>query len=233
MPGHPTPTVLALDAAGSACSAALWRDGAIAAHRFEAMDYGHAEVLMPMVEEVIAGTGYDALDLIGVGVGPGAYTGLRIALSAARGLALATGLPVLGIGSVDAHLARVRANRVSGQVAVVLETRRADVYLALFAADDEALVPVRVLPVPDAAALLAHEAPDAFLTGDAVPRFVEAVEDGVALRGAETAHGDAGIIAGLAAARFAEHGAPDGPPRPLYLRAPDTTPPGADRQRLR
>ena len=84
MSGHPTPTVLALDAAGSACSAALWRDGAIAAHRFEAMDYGHAEVLMPMVEEVIAGAGYDALDLIGVGVGPGAYTGWLACSSAHR-----------------------------------------------------------------------------------------------------------------------------------------------------
>ena len=67
------------------------------------MDRGHAEALMPMVEDVVADHGYGAVDLICVGVGPGGYTGLRIALSAARGLGLATGLPMLGIRNTDVH----------------------------------------------------------------------------------------------------------------------------------
>ncbi len=227
------PTILALDGAGSACSAALWRDGSLHDARFAEMEYGHAEVLMPMVEAVVANTGYDALDLISVGTGPGGYTGLRIAISTARALALATQAPALGLDNFDIHRARARAAGVRGPVAVVLETRRDDVYLALYDADDRELIAATVAAPLAAAALIAGKEPEAFLTGDAATRFSDAAGDALRPVATEHAHADAATLAALAAVRFAERGAPDRPPSPLYLRAPDVASPQADRQRLR
>ena len=90
--------ILAFDTATSACSAALWEDGRVGARRFETMTRGHAEALVPMIADVMdeAGTNFPRLDLIAVTVGPGAFTGLRIGLAAARGMALAAAVPCLG-----------------------------------------------------------------------------------------------------------------------------------------
>ena len=91
--------ILAFDSATSACSAAIWRDGEIPARRFVAMERGQSEALIPMVVEVLkeAGLTYAEIDFIAVTVGPGSFTGVRIGLAAARGMALAGGLPVVGV----------------------------------------------------------------------------------------------------------------------------------------
>ncbi|MCB2100253.1 MAG: tRNA (adenosine(37)-N6)-threonylcarbamoyltransferase complex dimerization subunit type 1 TsaB, partial [Rhodobacterales bacterium] len=101
---HRSATLLALDSATGACSAAVRAGGALVAHRFQAMARGQAEALMPMAAEVLAEAGLTATDLDGVAVtrGPGAFTGLRIGLSAARGLALAAGVPCLGVTTFQA-----------------------------------------------------------------------------------------------------------------------------------
>ena len=91
--------ILALDAATTACSAALWVDGKIVARRFQAMNRGQAEALLPMVAEVLAEAQMTKPDLIAVTVGPGAFTGIRIGLAAARGLGLAWNIPVAGIST--------------------------------------------------------------------------------------------------------------------------------------
>lgn len=226
------PTVLAFDAAGGACSAALWRGGSLAAHRWEEMDRGHGEVLMPMVEAVTAECGYGALDLICVGTGPGGYTGLRIAVAAARGLALATGLPVLGVPNLALH--RFQASRVHPDMAcaVILETRRADYYLQAFAADGVPSEDPEVLPAETVVDRLAAFGPQIVLAGDAVTRFSES-DAGTSDTGAILVpqHADAAALAELGADRFTE--ATRTPPSPLYLRPPDVSPPAADRQRLR
>jgi tRNA threonylcarbamoyl adenosine modification protein YeaZ len=102
-------SVLGLDATGSACSAALLRDDRALAHRFAAMERGQAEALVPMIASVLAEAALPvaALDLIAVTVGPGAFTGVRIGLAAARGLALASGVPALGVTSFAAVAAAV------------------------------------------------------------------------------------------------------------------------------
>ena len=76
-------SVLAVDAAGSACSAAVWRDGAIVARRFAEMEHGQAEALIPMVQAVMAeaGLGFESLDLIAASTGPGSYTGVRVGIA--------------------------------------------------------------------------------------------------------------------------------------------------------
>ena len=225
------PTVLALEAAGSACSAALWYDGAVVARRLEAMERGHAEALMPMVEEVVRAHGYGSLDLICVGIGPGGYTGLRIALAAARGLGLATGLPMLGIANPAVHERMARTLGAEGMVAVVLETRRTDFFVQLFDVDGTAAGAPAVLSAQQTAELLVRTEASLTIAGDAVARFAGSVPerpDNWTLLAPQ--HADAGVLAELGAARAAQ--ASRTPPQPLYLRAPDTSPPAADKQRL-
>lgn len=232
MTSRTDPTVLALDAAGGACSAALWQAGKLVARRWNAMDRGHAEALMPMVEDVLGAGGYGAVDLICVGVGPGGYTGLRIALSAARGLGLATGLPMLGVGNSDVHERMARAFSPAGKIAVLLETRRAEFYVQLYAEEGVAEAdPVILSPAETVDALTQFGGAFA-IAGDAVARFRAGVTDAPdSWTFLEDQHADAGVLAELGAARV--HAASKVPPQPLYLRPPDASPPSADRQRLR
>jgi len=225
------PTILALDAAGSACSVALWRDGKILQSCFAEMDYGHAQALMPMVEEVITPHGYAALDLICVGTGPGAYTGLRIAISAARGLALATGLPALGIENFEVHALAARRRGGHGPLAVILETRRAEFYVRLFDADDAPRGEAEVLEGEALGELLASQARPLFLAGDAVARFLSDATVVLDIAGKHMGHADAALLAEIAGRRPVVQNT--APPSPVYLRPPDATPPRADRQRLR
>jgi len=98
------PLILAFDTSAAHCAAALLSGGRIIASRFEPMTTGQAEHLMVLLEDVLAegGVGWRELDAIGVGVGPGNFTGIRIAVSAARGLALGLEVPAIGISTFDA-----------------------------------------------------------------------------------------------------------------------------------
>lgn len=187
---------------------------------------------MPMARDAVADAGFQSLDLVAVSVGPGGYTGLRIAIAAARGLGLALGIPVMGIGSLDVHRHLARRDGVTGPVAVILETKRTDFYIQIFDTDDNAVLdPLVASPMEAEQQLVSHGA--AALVGDAVERFAAQVmniePDGAAPRNQAA---DAAAVAALAAVAFADPGDIP-PPRPLYLRQPDTSPPAADRQRLR
>lgn len=96
------PTILAFDTSGPYCAAALLHRGQMST-RIDDMARGQAEHLMPMLEEVLAaaGIGWHNLDAIGVGTGPGNFTGIRISVSAARGLALGLGIPAVGVTGFD------------------------------------------------------------------------------------------------------------------------------------
>jgi len=219
--------VLGFDTAGNGCSAAVLRDGRIAARRFAAMARGQAEQLLPMIEAVLdeAATPLAALDLIAVTVGPGAFTGLRIGIAAARGLALASGVAAIGITSFSAVAAAVPAEARAGRTLVVaLDSRRAEIYLQAFGADggtrgDGALV---------APADLARWVPAGplLLAGDAAPRLAAALASRQPALFAGPGIADAAEVARLAADSW-HPGLRPPPPRPLYLRAPDTTTPRA------
>ena len=108
--------VLAIDTALEACSAAvLDPGGGITASESLAMTRGHAETLMPLIARVMSGAGVEfaQLDRIAVTTGPGSFTGLRVGISAARGIALAAGKPAVGLSTLAAlaaqwHLCRRR-----------------------------------------------------------------------------------------------------------------------------
>ncbi|MGE5261644.1 MAG: tRNA (adenosine(37)-N6)-threonylcarbamoyltransferase complex dimerization subunit type 1 TsaB, partial [Actinomycetota bacterium] len=131
--------ILAMDTSMGACSAAvLCADGtAQSLHAREAlMALGHAEALMPMVQEVLAKAGIAAreLDLIAATVGPGSFTGVRIAIAAARGLALATEAKLYGTDSltVMARGALTRGLSPDGSFAVAVDAHRGMIYLGLY-----------------------------------------------------------------------------------------------------
>lgn len=237
MPDPATISVLALESAAGACSAALYTNGGIIARRWEAMARGHAEALVPMAAAVMDGCGYDSLDAVAVTVGPGAYTGLRIGLSAARGIALAAGLPIVGITSFAAVAHGVAPeNRTGSPMIVALETKRDDIYVQILDADlQPQSEPACLMPEEIAAALGQYlDSGPLLVAGDAARR-VQAVlpEDARLAPGDGLA--DAAIVAGLAVTQLTTGGsdATGLPPRPLYLRPPDATPPAADRHRLR
>ncbi len=97
-----TDTILAIDTCEKTCAAAIVSGGDALAKRVEEIGRGHAERLLPMIDELLAeaGVGFDALTRIAVCVGPGTFTGLRIGLSVARGLALSLGIPCVGVMSL-------------------------------------------------------------------------------------------------------------------------------------
>ncbi|PKP74508.1 MAG: tRNA (adenosine(37)-N6)-threonylcarbamoyltransferase complex dimerization subunit type 1 TsaB, partial [Alphaproteobacteria bacterium HGW-Alphaproteobacteria-6] len=106
----PDALVLGFDTSAAHCAAALLRGDRILAARAEAMGRGQAERLMPMLEEMLAGAGAGWRDLaaIGVGTGPGNFTGVRISVAAARGLAVALAIPAIGISGFEAGAALAR-----------------------------------------------------------------------------------------------------------------------------
>jgi tRNA threonylcarbamoyladenosine biosynthesis protein TsaB len=213
--------VLGFDCAGRGCAAAVLADGAVAASRSNPMERGQAEALLPLIASVLAeaATSLDELDLIAVTVGPGGFTGLRIGLAAARGLALATGLPVIGVTNFCAIAAAVPSDQRGDPVVVALDSKRAELFLQVFGADGEELGLGALVALEDAAAFV--PAGRLLLAGDGAERLAPVLA-GRARCLPGPGLPDPAVVArlGLAAWRPGEHPAL---PRPLYLRAPDTS----------
>ena len=212
--------ILALDAAAAACSVALWREGEVLAYRQSPMARGRAEALMPLVLEAMAAAGVDFPDLekIAVGVGPGSFTGIRIALAAARGIGLAAGRPVVGIDSFNALAAGIPSARLAGRsLLAVVESKRRELFGQYFDSHIRALGEPLVLAP---AALLERRPPGPLLVvGDGAPHL-PAGPDLTLVSG--PGRPDARAIARLAAEGRVILGSV-----PLYLRPPDVTLPRA------
>lgn len=209
-------SVLAVEAAGSACSAALWRDGAIVARRFALMEHGQAEALIPMVQAVMseAGMGFESLDLIAASTGPGSYTGLRVGLAAARALASSAGKPLSGVDSFDCIRAGVAE---AGSLLVALETRRSDLYIRFYDIDGRILDTDSVVSEAELIARFGGN-PPFWIAGDAAERAAALLEN--AKISEAPRHGDAAKVAEIAAFRWAAEKIPR-PAAPIYLRPPD------------
>ena len=202
--------VLGLDTCLNACSVAVLEGDTVLAHRSEAMARGHQERLALMARSAMveAGLRFDRLDRVGATVGPGSFTGLRVGVAFAKGLASALSIPAVGIGTLEALAAGT-----NGLVAAVIDARRDQVYLQVFE-NGEALMAPDGLLIGTALARLAELAisRDITLIGSGAPFLASALPDAIIL----TPDGcDARLIARLAAVRAIT------PIRPLYLRAPD------------
>lgn len=224
--------VLGIDTALLSCAAALVAAERPLAWRREERLRGHAERLLPMIEEVLAEAqvSFAAIDLIAVTIGPGTFTGLRIGLAAARGLALALDRPLAGVSTLEATAVAALQARPDLQevdcLAVIHDARREEVYVELFspAAGQDGLPMVTSLrsaaavPLDQLAALLPSGrlvvvGTGAHLIQADLPASVMVLTDRA------LADPDPRIVARLGARQWTQLGKL--PVRPLYLRAPD------------
>lgn len=115
------PLILGFDTSAAHCAAALLSGDTLLAARAEAMSRGQAERLMPLIQELLAEFDVDWPDLaaIGVGIGPGNFTGIRISVSLARGLALALNIPAIGVSTFDATRLHTSADAAPDAIATV------------------------------------------------------------------------------------------------------------------
>jgi tRNA threonylcarbamoyladenosine biosynthesis protein TsaB len=191
--------ILAFDCATGHLSVAVAIDGRVAARHDEPAARGQGERLLPAIAATMAAAGMDyaALERIAVTVGPGHFTGLRVGLAAARGLRVATGLPVIGITTLAALAHAVTpAERADRPVLAAVDSKRAEPYFQLFDRDLAALGPaIATTPEAFAAAL---DVKAVALAGDAAVAAALTAH-GLDIRLTAIRHPDAAIVAQLAA----------------------------------
>jgi tRNA threonylcarbamoyladenosine biosynthesis protein TsaB len=213
--------LLAVETCLGACSVALLEGDAVLAHRWQAMERGHAEALAPMVEDALGGTDLATLDRLAVTVGPGTFTGQRVGLSFMRGLRLALDKPLIGITSLEAMAAAACAETGLTRAAAMHDARREEAYLALVENGVMTLAP-RVLPIAAAVDAVRAFGPCA-LAGTGAPLAKNSLDDGFVL--STIRQPDALFVAQLAQ-KLPPPAKDAAPPAPLYLRAPDAKLPG-------
>lgn len=219
--------ILAIDTALPAISACVLDDGAESPESIEtiAMERGHAEALLPLIERVMARVegGFASLDRVAVTVGPGSFTGLRVGIAAARAIGVACKVPVIGVSTLAALAAPLILEQKPGLVAVAIDARHGNVYFAAFGPDGRATSAPRVLPPREAVRSLGA-GPVRLAGSGAALLAIEASAAGTEIEIAREYTGldivfvaKLGLLADPALA----------PPRPLYLKAPDAKLPEA------
>lgn len=222
--------ILAIDTALGACSACVLDEGADQPLALEslAMERGHAEALMPLIERVMNQVegGFFSLDRVAVTVGPGSYTGLRVGVSAARAIAFAADIPAVGVTTVAAVAAPLVGREGGRVIAAALDARHGQVWFQALSSEGRQLVSLRQVGYRDAARAIGS-GPVSLAGSGALAVANEAWAIGLDAVVVDDARAPdviwiakLGLIADPAAA----------PPRPLYLKAPETTP--QDRARL-
>ena len=214
--------VLAVDTALSACSVAILA-GDRTTVRSVPMPRGHAEALMPMLDEALAEAGleYGDIDRFVVTTGPGTFTGVRVGVAAVRGFSLTTGRPAVGVTTLEAlaATARLRPECAGQPVLVAMDARRDEVYAQAFSADGAPMTEPMVVSIDTLLGLI---------PGDIRLVFGSAAE---AVAAASADKGPVLTVVGtdpapdpVALARLGADRPPAAMPSPLYLRAPDAKP---------
>jgi len=219
--------VLAIDTALAACSAAVLdtEHGGIVAAESLPMTRGHAEALMPLIARVMdqAGLAFTDLDRVAVTTGPGSFTGLRVGIAAARGIALAAGKSAVGLSTLFAYAAPQMAADDRIPVVAAIDARHGHVYLQVFGPGGRTPSAPRLAPLREA--VQAASAAPACIVGSAA----QSVAAGLSQADAEPAAVDARPAPDIAWVARIGAGLPEGqsPPKPQYLRAPDAQPQNA------
>lgn len=212
--------LLAIDCAANLCAACVYDTAAGKELGRSVLDLGkgHAEHLMAVIEEALkaAGTDYAGLGAIAVSTGPGSFTGLRVGVSAARGLALALKIPAIGVTTLEALAAQARATFPRCAVLAALDAGREEIHVALY---DEASVLIygpSVTTLSQAAAMAVDRSP--VLAGTAATQIAASAGRAFDI-GPTSATADIVVYARLAAANGEGE-----KPKPLYLRGADAKP---------
>lgn len=213
--------VLALDTALDACACAVLDHGAALARvtaETDVIGRGHAERLMDLIAATLdrAGVALTDIDRFAVCVGPGSFTGIRVGVAVARGFAVATGRPCVGISSLEALGADGRAALPGRAILAAIDARRGEVYAQAFSADGTALSDPAAMAIPAAAAIATAHGAALIGSGTGLLRG----ENPALAIAAERAFPAIETIAHLAAERPDLHL----PPKPFYLRAADAKP---------
>ena len=217
-------SVLAIDTAHAAVAVCvLDRSGAVRASETQPMARGHSEALLPMIERVIAAAETDFGDLcrVGVVIGPGSFTGIRIGISAARAIGLACGAPVVGVASLPALAAPLIGREGGYVVASAIDAKHGQVYVQGFSSKGHSVLPPRIAKVRDAVRALG--AGPIRLVGSGAPMMaIEAWSMGMEADViGDTASPDIALVARLALLADPAQA----PARPFYLKSPDAQPP--------
>ena len=216
--------ILAIDTALDACAAAVLDTGSsrLIARESQPMNRGHAEALMPLIARVMkeAGLPFAALDRVAVTAGPGSFTGLRVGLSAARGIALATGKAVVGLTTLSAYAAPVVSESGEQPVITAIDARHDHVYFQAVNGDGSGLVTPQVAPIAEVLAAWRFGPPR--LVGNAAQILADRWPADAPPPVKVDAQGapDIAWVAWLGAAVNPNAA----PARPFYLRAPDAKP---------
>jgi tRNA threonylcarbamoyladenosine biosynthesis protein TsaB len=217
--------ILAIDTALDACAAAVLDTsaGKIIAQESQPMKRGHAEALMPLLARVMkaSGVAFAAVDRIAATTGPGSFTGLRVGLSAARGIALAAGKPVVGVTTLTAYAAPIVSEDRGHPVISAIDARHDHVYYQVLGGDGSSLVKPKVAPIAEA--LEASRFGSPFLVGNAAQILAGRwpADAPPPFQIDQQAAPDITWVAWMGAAVDPERA----PARPYYLRAPDAKPP--------
>lgn len=213
--------LLAIDCSARFCAACIHDAGADRELGRAVLDLGkgHAEHLAGVVGDALlaAGVTFPELGAIAVSVGPGSFTGVRVGVSAARGYALALGIPAIGVTTLEAIAAEVRGRAGPVNVLAALDGGRGELQASVHDFEGKALFAPAVIDLQRAVALAGEFS--AKLAGTAAEQIAAGLQAHDLVCGPLAATADIGVYARLAAGRK-----PAEKPRPLYLREPDAKP---------
>jgi len=216
--------ILAIDTALAACSAcvlALDADKPLALETI-AMERGHAEALLPLVQRVVSQVDghFTTLARVAVTIGPGSYTGLRVGIAAARAIGLAAGIPVVGVTTLSALIASMMSGDKRRLLAAAIDARHGQVYFQMVAPGGRNVIPPTIVGIRDAVRLIG--AGPVALNGSGAPAIaVEALTSGTdAIIAPGSGLPDIAWVARLGLAADPAQAMP----KPLYLRGPDAKP---------
>lgn len=152
--------ILVIDTSGPVCAAGIYDAGAnaLVAGKSEMLGKGHAERLIPMIDEVLREAGFTLKDMtrIGVTIGPGSFTGIRVGVAAARGFALSLGIPAIGVTTLQVVAEQVLEIAPPAPVAAMIDAGREEIFTQVFLPDGEPVTEPAAYGHDDARAIVAR-----------------------------------------------------------------------------
>lgn len=213
---------LALDTSTNCLSVALLKDGSLACETSLLVSSGHGGILLPIIDKVLerTSTGRHEIGLIAVGTGPGSFTGLRIGIATAKGLAMALGCPMAGIPTLDAMAQGVSPSPM--QIMPVLDAKKGELFCALYGSDGSRLSADANVKPSGIKALVSR---DTLFVGNGLPLYRDALRESLGSffheGPAHLWHPRASVIGFMALAL--PSGSLTADVLPLYVRASDAT----------